>query len=242
MSGIPDVVVLIPGITGSVLEQNGREVWGMSSRAVFEGVRSFGRSIRSLAITGTDDLSVDSLDGVVATKIMPDLHFLPGLGWKIDGYGKVASYLKQRWQLVEGKNFFAFPYDWRRDNRVAARQLQRQSREWLTQWREGDGPDDAKLVFIAHSMGGLVARYALEVFGVWKETRALISIGTPFYGSLNAVDFLANGIQRGIGPFKADLTPLVRSFTSVHQLVPVYECVQKADGEMTTPSAFCTHS
>jgi len=69
----------------------------MSRRAVFEGVRTFGRSIRSLGITGGDDLGVDSLDGVVATKLMPDLHFLPGLGWKIDGYGKVAGYLKQRW-------------------------------------------------------------------------------------------------------------------------------------------------
>lgn len=237
MSEIRDVVVVIPGITGSVLEQNGKEVWGMSSRAVFEGVRTFGRSLRALAITGPDDPSVDNLDGVVATKIMPDLHFLPGMGWKIDGYGKVSSYLKQRWQLVEGKNFFAFPYDWRRDNRVAARQLERHSHVWLSRWREGDGPEDAKLVFVAHSMGGLVARYAIEVLGGWRETRALISIGTPFYGSLNAVDFLANGIQRGIGPFKADLTPLVQSFTSVHQLVPVYKCVQKADGETTTPSA-----
>ena len=30
-----------------------------------------------------------------------------------------------------GENFFEFPYDWRRDNRVAARRLQRESREWL---------------------------------------------------------------------------------------------------------------
>lgn len=236
MSATPDIVVLIPGITGSVLERRGREVWGLSGRSVFEGLRTFGGSIRSLALTGPDDPEADSLgDDVVATQLMPDLHLFPGLGWKIDGYGKIASYLKRRSQLVEGENFFPFPYDWRRDNRVAARRLQRESAVWLKRWRES-ATEDAKLILVAHSMGGLVARYFVEVLQGWRDTRALITFGTPFYGSLNAVDFLSHGLRRGIGPFKVDLSPLLQSFTSVHELVPVYRCVTLPDGTQVTPA------
>lgn len=167
---------------------------------------------------------------------MPDLHFLPGLNWKIDGYGKISTYLKRRWRLREGENFFPFPYDWRRDNRASARKLQRESSEWLVRWRASANPD-AKLILIAHSMGGLVARYFIEALGGWKDTRTLITLGTPFYGSLNAVDFLANGLRRAIGPFTVDLTPVVQSFTSVHQLVPVYRCIQTGEGTVTPSRA-----
>ncbi len=39
-----------------------------------------------------------------------------------------------------GKNFFTFPYDWRRDNRVAARRLKEQTNRWLREWRR-EQPD-----------------------------------------------------------------------------------------------------
>ncbi len=235
MVPISDLVVLLPGITGSVLEKDGREVWAISPQAVFEGIRTLGRSIKGLALTGDDPEAEDLGDGIRATRLMPDLHLLPGLGWKIDGYGSISTFLARRFRLTENENFLAFPYDWRRDNRANARRLQRICGERLAAWR-AKGQPDAKLVFVAHSMGGLIARYYIEVLGGWKDTRALITIGTPFYGSLNAVDFLANGIKKGIGPFKVDLSPLIRSFTAIHQLVPVYKCVDVGNGTTQTPS------
>lgn len=58
----------------------------------------------------------------------------------------------------------------------------------------------------------------------------------PYYGSLNAVEFLCNGFHKRIGPFEKDLTQLLRSFTGLHQLVPVYKCVYGPDGEAATPA------
>ena len=61
----------------------------------------------------------------------------------------------------------------------------------------------------------------------------MITFGTPYRGSLKAVDFLCNGLQKGIGPFKiADLSELMRSFTSVYQLLPIYPSLDAGDGRL----------
>ena len=105
---------------------------------------------------------------------------------------------------MPGETYVEFPYDWRRDNRVAARRLQRLADEKLHAQRQRN--PDAKLILIGHSMGGLVARYFLECLDGWRDTRMLITFGTPHRGSLNAVDFLVNGFVKKLGPLKvADL-------------------------------------
>ena len=59
----------------------------------------------------------------------------------------------------------------------------------------------------------------------------LITFGTPHRGSLNAVDFLVNGFVKKLGPLKvADLSTLLRSLTSVYQLLPIYPCVDVGNG------------
>ncbi|MGH2653904.1 MAG: lipase/acyltransferase domain-containing protein [Actinomycetota bacterium] len=159
---------------------------------------------------------------------MPDVHLIPGL-WKIDGYSKIATAIRAGFDVEPGRNYFEFPYDWRRDNRVAARRLARESHGWLERWRETSGADDAKLVLIGHSMGGVVSRYFLECLDGWRTTRMLITLGTPYRGSLNALGFIANGLRKEIGPFTiADLSGLLRSFTSVYQLLPIYPCCEDA--------------
>jgi hypothetical protein len=71
-------------------------------------------------------------------------------------------------------------------------------------------------------MGGLVSRYYLEVLGGWQDSRALFTFGTPYRGSLNAVNFLANGYKQ----LFLDLTEVMRSLTSIYQLLPIYEVVK----------------
>ena len=219
----PDIVVLIPGITGSVLERNGKDVWATSAGAVLRGLFSRGDTIQDLRL-GDDPPDVDDLgDGVTATKLVGDVHIFPGL-WKIDGYGKVAKRLQQRLRLVPGETYFELPYDWRRDNRVAARKLQRELGTWLGRRRQTH--PEAKAVLIAHSMGGVIARYFIEVLGGAADTRALITFGTPYRGSLNALDSLVNGVEK---LRVVDLTELTRSFTSIHQLLPIYPCYAESD-------------
>ncbi|HEX6922167.1 MAG TPA: hypothetical protein VF314_18255, partial [Actinomycetes bacterium] len=146
-----DVVVLLPGITGSVLRRDGRDVWAVSPGAALQAVLSLGRSIQDLELA-----SDDADDGVTAPRLVSDVHLVPGL-WKIDGYTKVRARLVADLGLVEGENYFDFPYDWRRDNRRAAQRLAEQAPRWLHDWRARSGNRDARLVLVGHSMGGLVA-------------------------------------------------------------------------------------
>jgi hypothetical protein len=222
-----DVVVCLPGITGSVLQKNGRDVWNISGGAVIDALTTLGHSIGDLKLEH-DPPDVDDLgDGVTAPEVIRDIHLIPGL-WKIDGYTKQLRYIEQTFDVTRGENFFEFPYDWRRDNRVAARRLQRESAMWLREWRQSSGAADAKLILVGHSMGGLISRYFLECLGGWRDTRTLVTFGTPYRGSVSAIDALVNG--KKIAFF--DLTDLARSFTAIYQLLPTYRCYDDGSGTL----------
>lgn len=224
-----DVVVLLPGITGSVLvNREGQVVWGYSASTIAKALFSGGANINKQLALPQEDIEKDDLDdGIRATALMPDLHLLPGL-WKIDGYTAIVEMLLASFEVTEGRNFFRFPYDWRRDNRVSARKLARQSHDWLKAWRESSGNPNAKLILLAHSMGGLVSRWFLENMEGWKDTRTLVTFGTPFRGSLNALDNLSNGMKKG----PLDVSDLLRQFQSVYQLLPVFECWDDGSGKL----------
>lgn len=224
-----DVIVLLPGILGSVLEREGDEVWAPEPGAAWRAIRTLGRSVRDLELE-KDPIDVDVLDdGVVATRLVPDVHLIPGV-WGIDGYSSIRDMILRNFELKPG-HFVEFPYDWRRDIRVAARQLDERVAPLLA------ADPNAKLVLVAHSMGGLVARFYLECRGGWKNTRKLVTFGTPYRGSLNAINFIANGFVKKVGPLKvADLSKFLRSCTSVYQLLPIYECVHLADGRVVRPA------
>src|SRR5215831_18369368 len=135
----------------------------------------------------TDDPALDDLgDGITATNLMPDTHIIPGL-WKIDGYGELTKSVRDSFDVTEGQNYFEFPYDWRRDNRAAARRLDALIRAALPAWRDRSGNLRAKVILLAHSMGGLICRYWIEAMEGWKDCRALITFGTPYRGSLKAL-------------------------------------------------------
>jgi hypothetical protein len=59
----------------------------------------------------------------------------------------------------------------------------------------------------------------------------LVTFGTPYRGSVNAVGFLVDGMRKGLGPVTLiDLSELLRSFTSIYQLLPIYPCFQDEEG------------
>ncbi|MEP7054111.1 MAG: lecithin--cholesterol acyltransferase [Actinomycetota bacterium] len=224
-----DVVVLLPGITGSVLQKDGHDVWATTGAAAWRAIGSLGGSIRDLAL-GDDDPEADDLgDGIRATRLVSDAHLVPGLV-KIDGYTATARMITESFEVLaapgQPSNFIEFPYDWRRDNRVAARALKRRVEDELKQWRDYCGARDARVILLAHSMGGLVARYYLEVLEGWRDCRALVTFGTPYRGSINAVEFIANGYKKGL----LDMSELMRSLTSVYQLLPIYPALKTATG------------
>src|SRR5688572_905311 len=109
-----DMIVLLPGITGSVLKKDGRELWGLSFRGLWNAFPRPQVTLQQLKL-GDDDLVKDDLgDGITATGLMPDAHLIPFF-WKIDGYTAVRKAIQNYFEIEQGVNYYEFPYDWRRD-------------------------------------------------------------------------------------------------------------------------------
>src|SRR5512135_3285584 len=95
-----DLAVLIPGITGSVLSRDGRDLWNLSARTVWRTVISLGDTVRSLRLE-YDNLDADvAPDGVTATTLIEDAHLVPGL-CKVDGYSLLPKVLGEEFELYE---------------------------------------------------------------------------------------------------------------------------------------------
>lgn len=229
-----DLIVLLPGITGSILRKDGKDLWSPSFGAIFGAATSLGRNLAALNLVGDDPEIEDLGDGITVGKLIPDAVIVPGL-IKIDGYTQLSEMIRNSFNVTEGSNlgekhyppanYFEFAYDWRRDNRVAAQKLKQLIDVRLSQWQEYAGPK-AKVILIAHSMGGLIARYYLEVLGGREKCKVLITLGTPYGGSLKALDFLANGYSK----YLTALSNAMATFTSVYQLLPLYKAVNTDDG------------
>jgi hypothetical protein len=121
-----DVIVLVPGILGSVLVKNGREVWGASGQSVIGNLVTFGRAIRGLKLDPGIGQG-DPKDGVSAPRMLPRLHMIPTF-WKADGYGKLTERLSRTLALTpalddQPGNLVEFPYDWRLSNQLNAQRL-----------------------------------------------------------------------------------------------------------------------
>ncbi len=134
-----------------------------------------------LEILGEDNGDDDLGDGIVASGLISNITIVPGL-IKLDGYSIISQFLQDNQGLVIGRNYFEFPYDWRRDNRVSARKLASFCDEKLASWRKDCGNREAKVILIAHSMGGLVSRYYVECLEGWKTTKNLITLGILIVG------------------------------------------------------------
>lgn len=233
-----DLVVVLPGILGSTLAREGHLVWAPSRGVAWEAIRSFGGSIEALTLPA-DQGDDPPGDGVEPVALMPDLHLLPGLWSANIGYDRLLAWLTERFTLTppdptdpaKPANLLPFPYDWRLSNRCNARRLKAVVEPALERWRARGGPNqEARLILICHSMGGLVARWYLEREGGAAHTRKLITIGTPHRGAVAALRQLVNGVEKTIGPLTLNLTRFARSLPSAHQLLPQYACLETSNG------------
>ena len=234
-----DLVVLIPGITGSALTRNGADVWSSKPLTVLAALASFGRQIRTLQLPNDiGDQAPD--DGVEAPALISHLHFLPGLWTPVHGYDKIAERLRrtcardgQLGHQTASLNPLSFPYDWRLSNRLNGRRLKVFADSALSRWRDHAPRNrDAKIVFVCHSMGGLVARWYISKEGGAPVTRKMVTLGTPYRGAIKALTILADGPMPKLGPFGERLHPTVLSFPSVQQLLPSYACVERPGGDL----------
>lgn len=227
-----DLIVLVPGILGSELRVNNQVVWGLPE-GIYEYLRprdTLKRWTDALLLQDDDLDPYGSPNGVKPTSVLSLPQIVAGLV-KTDGYDLMREHLDSEFQLRSGAdepapNYIEFPYDWRRDNAVNAIRLHDTVKAQLEALRAHHNPE-AKVIFICHSMGGLIAKYSMDVIGDWDNCRALITLGTPFRGSVNAVNYFANGYQM----LGVDLSPVLQSCTAVYQLLPIYEMMDVGNGD-----------
>jgi pimeloyl-ACP methyl ester carboxylesterase len=192
-----------------------------------EAIRTFGRNLRQLQLPeGIGDNHPG--DGVQPVALVPHVHGLPGIWCPVVGYTALLDRLNRMQRTHAIGMVLSHPYDWRLSNRYNAQRLASTIERELGAWRDSH-PEraDAKIVFVCHSMGGLIARWYIERCGGTEVTRKLITIGTPYRGAARSVVDLVQGVRRGLGPLRLDLTDFARSMPSSYQLLPDYACVDQ---------------
>lgn len=195
-------VIVIPGIMGSKLvnKKTNETVW----------VRFKESKDDDLALPISSDLA-DNKDDIIATDIVESIklvRFLPGISVYEDLLNyldKKVGYKRGDWDdpAEDGDNntYYVFAYDWRRDNVETAHLLIQKIEKLKAKLKR----PDLKFDVLAHSMGGLVARYA-AMYGsadlhekpnpTWvgaKHFASIFMLGTPNEGSMEALDALNNG-------------------------------------------------
>src|SRR5687767_10085566 len=153
------VAIVVPGIMGSELRLGGELIWpGPFQSLVF----AFDRMDALLS------------DDVVATDVIRSYSISKQYGALLEDLERCG--FDERGSLP---TLFAFAYDWRKDNALAADQLADLVDVVFDQHR-----GQAELSLIAHSMGGLVSRCYLESGRFdgrpgFKAVRRLLTLGTP---------------------------------------------------------------
>ncbi len=200
-------VILIPGLFGSRLRNRvtGSEVWpGSAQMILFDDYRNIALDFDPATLQIRDDDLEAS--GITDAALGRDFY-----GQIIESLQKFGGYVPAVAGTPPAKGerrYYVYPYDWRRDNVDAARGLDR-----LIELIRRDYNDPGLRVdIIAHSMGGLVARYFLRygpvdvldgseqlvtLYGT-SRVRKLILLGTPNMGAASSLHAFLSGEPVGL--------------------------------------------
>jgi pimeloyl-ACP methyl ester carboxylesterase len=238
-------VIVIPGILGTELinPKTGETVWPSAFRTSQEGL-----PISVNLEANRDDLVPGKiLETVRLARLVPEIYVYRDL---LDALRRFAGYRDGNWQnpAADGDRdtFYVFPYDWRRDNVANARELVQR----MQRLKERLQRPDLKFNIVAHSMGGLIARYAamygdadlpsddVAIRPTWQgaaHISKIVMIGTPNEGSSDAFATLVEGYSITEGLRRR--VPLLNKLTaadavrtpSVFQLMPHREAAKFLD-------------
>ncbi|WP_256976605.1 triacylglycerol lipase [Streptomyces sp. CS113] len=231
-----DAVVVVPGIMGSELFDTTLEkvVWGISSTGWLARAWLTPQGLTPLHLR--DEELAGEYGRIQARRLLQTPAWSPFLRG-IEPYQRLLRTVEAR--VAHRDAVMAFPYDWRLPVAVSACQLARQAREHLQRWlnhpahaearKQAVDERPARLVFIAHSMGGLVTYAALTRGGdtdLTEDTRGVMTLGTPFHGSVVAANIL-NAIQGGPLPLPhRRLAAAAATMPAVHELLPRFTCLE----------------
>ncbi len=191
-------VILLPGIMGSELaDWTGAKIW---------------LDKLALAVSGRlVDILLDSTglnDAVSGHQITP-------VGLYKGAYKQIKKFLESK-----GHTVHTFPYDWRKPIDTSAHKL----KDFVEE--RGKTDSSRQFVFIAHSMGGLVARRYLDLFESEAEKwlDKLIMLGTPNKGSyepLRAMKGATNVAKiAGVRYGQPAVRRIIQSFPGLYEMSP----------------------
>lgn len=216
MPGLQRLVLVLPGIGGSVLarpDDLDDVVWDAGKGDIADlAVRP--RRMALAEIPRLEPIGLTRSTKLLGFTVVPGYERLLD---RLSHIGRVDAGDPRR--PVPAADVVAVPYDFRRGVVEAAEQLDAVVTRRLAGLSESE--KTARLVIVAHSLGGLVARYWLGPCGRWPWCRALITLGTPHRGAPKALDWLVNGVRVG-GARLERPTRLLREWPSVTQLAPRY--------------------
>ncbi len=240
-------IIVIPGITGSELvnRSTGKTAWFKASRAKDDDIRL--PMSANLARNSDNLIAGDIIREVRIARLLPEIEIYAQL---IDSLQKTGGYREAKWATATRADatdtFFVFSYDWRRDNVENARLLVQR----IETLKRRLGKPNMKFNVIAHSMGGLISRYAAMYGGAdipagkpkptWagaKHLNKIFLVGTPNEGSLLSFKALLDGVSYIGGgiklPFVQDLTRFdVFTIPSIFQLLPHERSMLAFDEEL----------
>ena len=219
-------VILIPGLFGSKLrnKKTGKEIWpGSISDVLFSDYRELALKFdpQTLQVLPDDLEAYDVADQVLGKDIYgPIIQTLEKFGGYVRG---VAGSKVQKPQ----RRYYVFPYDFRQDNTQHAAALDR----LIDTIRKDYDDPNLRVDFVAHSMGGLVARYYLRygmtdvlngeseqvtLYGT-NRVRKFILLGTPNLGSASSLHAFLTGEPVGLGRIPPEV---LATMPSGYQLFP----------------------
>ena len=212
-------VIVIPGITGSSLEDE----YPLDRNAVWSAV--INKEYERIALH-PDDLRYEAVEPARVVRGKP-FELV---------YGELVRALRHDLSVHADKPtpVFAFPYDWRQPVEDTARGLGAFIAEVIARTRllrhYKDWPAKRQLVdLVGHSMGGLViAEYLAQCQAAPSATahrvRRVATLGTPHRGAVDAIVKLATGLASlgGETPSERERES-ARTTPAVYQLVPTYD-------------------
>jgi pSer/pThr/pTyr-binding forkhead associated (FHA) protein len=190
-------IIFVPGMMGS-------EFW-LGNERVWPNVWTI--------FTNPEIFTFPSSDPLEPRHIVDEVVIVPNL-IKQDQYNRLGDYLVEELNYRRGVDFFEFPYDWRQDVRISARQLG-QLVENL--------PATQPIIIIGHSLGTMVSRYYVERLGGHKHVERLILMGGPHKGAVKGlVSMLVAPEVLPFGIMGERLRQIVMTFPSSYQILPDY--------------------
>ncbi|MFJ9940461.1 hypothetical protein [Streptomyces erythrochromogenes] len=211
-----DGIVFVPGMGGSDLTEiaTGRKIWGFDSKALLNFFRRLDVTEAELDEPGSR---------VQATDLVRSPSMIPGLLGIEDGAG-LRRMLRRL--VVNGAAYAEFPYDWRMSVAHNSGLLEAAVRTHLERWiahPANPAPERSRLVFVAVNMGGLLVKgLGRRREGLLGRTNAVVTLGTPFYGTVNSV-----GLISGTSPLVPRFAGFARTAPGVYDMLPRYRCIDR---------------